>query len=181
MPFLTAHFPDQAAAMSAMNKLLGRGVPQANLVPATDATIGRSSDTASEPSNFPSKVSHRGDREPRNTSDSPSGKRLPAGRNVEPATPAELGTARLDVLLDGGLPEQELRDVFTALGATRIEQRDGDLPEEAPGVWPDAAMGHADDVRRAVQASERGATDPAPVEQPRDDAPSIREAHDPHR
>jgi hypothetical protein len=181
MPFLTAHFPDQFAAMAAMNRLMGRGVPQSSLVPATDATIGRSSDTASEPSNFPSRVSHRGDREPRNTSDSPSGERLPAGRNVEPATPAELGTSRLNVLLDGSLPEQEVRDLFRELGATRVEQGDGDFPEELPGVWPDASLGDADDVRRAIRASERGATDPEPVPAQREDAPGIREEHDPHR
>lgn len=181
MTYLIAHFPDQGAAMAARDKLLGRGMRQADVIPATDATIGRSSDTASEPSNFPSQVSHRGDREPRNTSDSPSGKRLPAGRNVEPATPSELGRARLNVLVGETIPEQELRDLFDACGATLIERSTESFPEETAGVWPEAAMGDATDVRRAIRASQRGAMHEGPVEVPDPEAPSLREAHDPHR
>lgn len=77
----------------------------------------------------------------------------PAEADGHDENPAEVGRSRLEITLDDGASESEVRDVLSALGATAITGRG------SPGSGSHASADPADDdVTRAIAASERGAT-----------------------
>lgn len=181
MSHLVAHFPDQASAMGAMSRLVGRGLSSGGVVPITDSSIGGARTSADVPSNPPSQVSHHGDREPRNTSDTLKSPRGMNARSIEPQTPSELGASRLAVALDRGLDEGDIRHLLHEAGATSIDMDDGELPQEVEGFWPATGPGESPEVQAAITASRRGAEHADEPIVPGEDRPSMKTAHDPHR
>jgi len=113
----------------------------------------------------------------------------PAEPDGHDASPAELGQARLAVYLDDGASESEVRDLLQSLGATSItgsgtrDARSDALPSATPTLHGTEGD-RADDVSRAIAASERGATGAGGpphntrTERSIDDK---RTRHDPHR
>jgi hypothetical protein len=81
----------------------------------------------------------------------------PSEPNGRPASPAELGRALLEVELNDGASDREVRALLGSLGATDLtttEQTETPFPAAAP----DASSAARDDVDRAIRASELGAT-----------------------
>jgi hypothetical protein len=81
----------------------------------------------------------------------------PSEPNVQPAAPADLGRARLEVELSGDESEAEVRALLGPLGATDViisEQTGTPFPAQPSAASP----GQSNDVERAIRASERGAT-----------------------
>lgn len=116
MPYLSAHFSNQRAAMAALDKLAGRGLGRARVSPLVER---------------------------------------PSEPNGQPASPADLGRARLEVELSGEDSERQVRGVIGPLGATDVV-----IATETGTPFPaspaESTGSQGEDVARAIQASKNG-------------------------
>jgi len=145
---IVAKFDTQYAAVSALEKLMSRGLRQEHGVVQCDESVGRSASSSSAPTSVVSQLSHRGERE--------GEKRAVRAPDVLP-NPADMGLAVLTVQIDDDAAIEVVMGVMRGLDALDVHILPGEtLPHEERDLAPHHGAGSSTDVDRAISASQRG-------------------------